>query len=371
MTIDGVTCVIDSGLARIARHSPWSGIPSLEIEPVSRASCAQRAGRAGRTRPGRVVRLYTKHDHDLRRPFEVPEIGRADLGGRRARAPRCRRRRARRAALVRAPADPRGHGRRNAARTTRRDPRRHDHRARAPDPTVSGASARRAHGVRSRDPRRRARGVRDRRAARRTRAADGDGAGPAHLPGRADLVARRIWIDDLDVVVLDGCARCKRAACARIGCAAKRHRHRSHRGTLSIRCSGASLDRLVDLRDTTPCAARRCRGDRELQQAILGAYPDRVGKRRAPGSSEIVFAGGGSGTLAPSSAVIEPELLVAVDVAKTGARGGRPRRSRSGGRAAIDPSWLLDLYLDRVDEGRDEPRMERGAPERVERRHRR
>jgi ATP-dependent helicase HrpB len=81
VTIDGVTCVIDSGLARIARHSPWSGIPSLEIEPVSRASCAQRAGRAGRTRPGRVVRLYTKHDHDTRRAFELPEIQRSELAG--------------------------------------------------------------------------------------------------------------------------------------------------------------------------------------------------------------------------------------------------------------------------------------------------
>ena len=81
MTIDGVVCVIDSGLARIARHSPWTGLPSLQIEPVSRASCAQRAGRAGRTRPGRVVRLYTKHDHDTRRAFEVAEVGRTDLAG--------------------------------------------------------------------------------------------------------------------------------------------------------------------------------------------------------------------------------------------------------------------------------------------------
>jgi len=57
VTIDGVVTVIDSGLARIARHSPWTGLPSLQIEPVSRASCAQRAGRAGRTRPGRAIRL--------------------------------------------------------------------------------------------------------------------------------------------------------------------------------------------------------------------------------------------------------------------------------------------------------------------------
>jgi len=81
VTIDGVVCVIDAGLARIARHSPWTGLPSLQVEPVSRASCAQRAGRAGRTRPGRVIRLYTKHDHDTRRAFEVAEVGRTDLAG--------------------------------------------------------------------------------------------------------------------------------------------------------------------------------------------------------------------------------------------------------------------------------------------------
>ena len=81
VTIDGVVAVIDSGLARIARHSPWTGLPSLQNEPVSRTSCAQRAGRAGRTRPGRVIRLYSRHDHDTRRAFEVAEIARTDLAG--------------------------------------------------------------------------------------------------------------------------------------------------------------------------------------------------------------------------------------------------------------------------------------------------
>ena len=59
VTIDGVVAVIDSGLARVAGHSPWSGLPTLRVAPVSRASAIQRAGRAGRTRPGRCVRLYT------------------------------------------------------------------------------------------------------------------------------------------------------------------------------------------------------------------------------------------------------------------------------------------------------------------------
>ncbi|MEM9494012.1 MAG: helicase-related protein, partial [Myxococcota bacterium] len=48
VTIAGVTCVVDSGLVRVARHSPWSGMPQLRVEPISQASAAQRAGRAGR-----------------------------------------------------------------------------------------------------------------------------------------------------------------------------------------------------------------------------------------------------------------------------------------------------------------------------------
>ena len=79
VTIDGVVAVIDSGLARVASHAPWSGLPSLKVAKVSRASAAQRAGRAGRTRDGRCLRLYTRHDHDLRPEFDVPEIRRSDL----------------------------------------------------------------------------------------------------------------------------------------------------------------------------------------------------------------------------------------------------------------------------------------------------
>jgi ATP-dependent helicase HrpB len=79
VTIDGVVAVIDSGLARIAAHSPWSGLPVLAVSKISQASAVQRAGRAGRTRAGRVLRLYTKPDFDSRRPYEIPEIARLDL----------------------------------------------------------------------------------------------------------------------------------------------------------------------------------------------------------------------------------------------------------------------------------------------------
>ena len=79
VTIDGVVAVVDSGLARVASHAPWSGVPTLKVAKVSRASATQRAGRAGRTRPGRCVRLYTKHDHDARPEHDAPEVQRMDL----------------------------------------------------------------------------------------------------------------------------------------------------------------------------------------------------------------------------------------------------------------------------------------------------
>jgi ATP-dependent helicase HrpB len=79
VTIEGVTAVIDSGLARIAGHSPWTGLPTLKVSRTSQASANQRAGRAGRTAPGRAVRLYPLEDFVRRPAHDLPEIVRADL----------------------------------------------------------------------------------------------------------------------------------------------------------------------------------------------------------------------------------------------------------------------------------------------------
>jgi len=79
ITIEGVRAVIDSGLARIAADSPWTGIPTLNVARVSQASARQRAGRAGRTGPGRVIRLYTAEDYHRRPDHEPPEITRREL----------------------------------------------------------------------------------------------------------------------------------------------------------------------------------------------------------------------------------------------------------------------------------------------------
>ncbi|MDW8261341.1 MAG: ATP-dependent helicase HrpB [Phycisphaerales bacterium] len=79
LTIDGVTCVIDSGLHRIAGYDPRRGMDTLTLAPISRASADQRAGRAGRTAPGRAIRLWPEREHHDRPAFDPPEIARVDL----------------------------------------------------------------------------------------------------------------------------------------------------------------------------------------------------------------------------------------------------------------------------------------------------
>lgn len=79
LTINGVRTVIDSGLARIASFEPRRGINTLLVKKISRAAAEQRAGRAGRTAPGRAFRLWSEADHARRSEFESPEVHRVDL----------------------------------------------------------------------------------------------------------------------------------------------------------------------------------------------------------------------------------------------------------------------------------------------------
>ena len=79
LTIDGVTVVVDCGLARVARFDPHRGINTLLIEKISVASSDQRAGRAGRTAPGVCIRLWTEREHAQRPLQELPEVKRLDL----------------------------------------------------------------------------------------------------------------------------------------------------------------------------------------------------------------------------------------------------------------------------------------------------
>ncbi len=81
LTIDGICYVIDTGFNKQKSFNARSGMESLVVTPVSQAASNQRAGRAGRTQPGKCFRLFTawSFQHELE-PNTVPEILRTNLG---------------------------------------------------------------------------------------------------------------------------------------------------------------------------------------------------------------------------------------------------------------------------------------------------
>src|SRR5213079_3393168 len=76
VTVEGVTGVVDSGLARVLVSDPSLGLDRLERVQISRSSADQRAGRAGRTQPGVCVRLWSELNHRARAEQTDPEIRR-------------------------------------------------------------------------------------------------------------------------------------------------------------------------------------------------------------------------------------------------------------------------------------------------------
>jgi len=293
VTVPGVTAVVDSGLARIAVHSPWSGLPGLEVAKISRASAAQRAGRAGRTAPGRALRLYTRADHDARPEHLLPEVRRLDLAE---------------AVLE--------------LRAAGHDP------ARLPWlDAPAGAALDAAETL-----------------LRRLGAVDAPG-GITEL-GRD--CARFPLHPRLSRMLLEAARR----GAPREGAAAAAalSEQRTARASRPPRATGdsdvadldpperarAQIERLLGARREEPDAGKR---DEALRIAVLTGFPDRVAKRRAPGSDEVLLSSGGSATVSPDSGVREAALLVAVDVEE---RRGRGRLVRIA--SAIEPEWLLDLF---------------------------
>lgn len=81
LTIDGIFYVVDPGFAKQKAYNPKLGMDSLVVAPISQAAARQRAGRAGRTGPGRCYRLYTESAYKNEMlPTTVPEIQRTNLG---------------------------------------------------------------------------------------------------------------------------------------------------------------------------------------------------------------------------------------------------------------------------------------------------
>src|SRR5262249_37584129 len=79
VTIDGIVHVIDCGFVKLRAYNPVTGIETLTATPISKASASQRAGRAGRTKPGKCFRLYTEQDYENLPQANPPEIQRSNL----------------------------------------------------------------------------------------------------------------------------------------------------------------------------------------------------------------------------------------------------------------------------------------------------
>jgi ATP-dependent helicase HrpB len=353
LTIDGVVAVVDSGLARVARHSPWSGLPTLELAPISQSSATQRAGRAGRTRPGRAIRLYTKHDHDTRARYDVPEIQRVDLAETAL------------ALHARGVADlatfpffetPTAAAIEAAERTLRflgaidRDGR----------PTAIGRAMlalplhpRLAaivlecdrHGLGERGALLAALlAERDLRLAARTRL-----GGAGHLRGLADESGSSDAVHRLELFEL-----------AESGGSIDAGRLRAHDldvgAGLGIARAREAILRALRRVDRAPSEHADLDADEVLRRALLVGFPDRVAKRRRPRQPEILLAGGGAARLADTSVVREPELMVAIEAAER--RGTIEVRTAS----AIEPEWLLELAPDAIEDVREirfDPERER------------
>lgn len=334
LTIEGVTAVIDSGLARVAGHSPWSGLPTLETAPISQAAAEQRAGRAGRTRPGRCLRLFSRFEHQTRPRHDTPEVQRADLAE---------------AVLALAAA---GEQNPNLFPWFEAPPRSSLNAAsellrRLGAVQDDGAITHQGHRLLALPlhP----------RAGKLALEAGKEGAGArgcllAALLGERDLrlSSRAKFGEETSTAGPSGPSDL--LAMLDLFEAAEADRF-SERLLKSVEIDGGAVRavaRAYDqlLRILRPPSPRPLRQEEPaLLRAILAAFPDRVGRRRAPGSNEVVLAGGGAARLAASSVVHSPEFLVAVDAEELRGKG-RLIRQASG----IDPAWLIDLFPERIAE---------------------
>jgi ATP-dependent helicase HrpB len=371
ITIEGVAAVVDSGLARAAAHSPWSGLPTLAVARVSRASAAQRAGRAGRTRPGRALRLYTAQDFNARPAHEEPEVRRLDLAetalelhaagvsdlfsfewfepphpaSLEAAETLLRKLGAVGAvgeltdvgrAMLRLPLHPR----------LSRVVVEAEARGVAAEACVVAALIG-ERDIREREvftePRERTRVVRKH--------------GPSDLlelldlfreAERAEFAPARLRALGLNPPAVRACDRVRR----QLQRVLKVERRKGTEG----RATGARESGPARPTRAAPDAAGLHAHESELLISVLAGYPDRVARRRAgsEAGAELLLAGGGAAELVPESVVRDAEFLVAVDAEGRRGVAGMRRGARAQTlvrlASAIEPGWLLDLFPDAVSE---------------------
>ncbi len=330
VTLDGIGAVVDSGLGREASHSPWSGLSGLHTVRISQARCVQRTGRAGRTGPGRCLRLYTEADFQARPAFDTPELQRSDL------------------------AEPllalHGMGILDPAAMAWFE---------APPATAMAAAealltrlGALQEGVLSAIGRRMADLPLHPRLARLAVAAEALGIPQLGLRAAVLLetgnLAARQGLDrspvqtghgaDSDLLLrLD---QLDEAAAAGFGAGACRAAGLDVAALQRARRALQSLTRLL------PSPAEPVDAETRLLKALLVAYPDRVGQLSANGT--CAFAGGGGAKLDPASRVRRPGLILALEADAVRQGTGGQTLIRQASRCEAD--WLLEAFPERLED---------------------
>lgn len=322
VTIDGIGVVIDTGLARVAAHDPWSGMPTLKLQRISRASADQRAGRAGRTRAGHCIRMFAAAE--LVEAFDTPEIQRLDLCD---------------AVLT-----IRSAGYDPAHLPWFEPPRSHALEVAHEVLVMLGALD--AHGKVTQTGRDMLRYPTHPRLARamveaRKRGVAGDAALIVALLAERDVTTQRRanMSASADVIAIaDAVLELERARFD-FGSADR----------LGLR--PGPVRQVVRARDQLRRIAGNERKDDDaaLRMALLSGFPDRVAKvlsRPRDADAPLAMYGSGSALLSRNSVVTEP-WIIALDAEQR----GRDPLVRSA--CAIETDWLIDLFTDRIVESEE------------------
>ena len=302
LTVDGVTDVVDSGWHKVLRYDPAKGIDRLERERIPADSAAQRAGRAGRTGPGRALRLWDARDR--LRPRREPEILRVDLAS----------------ALL--------------------------------DVLAWGESPESFEWFEAPD-------------ADRLRAAldllERLGAvSSSRLTPLGETLRRFPLHPRLARVLIEaGGSRRAAAACAVLA----EGRPWGQAGVATSSDLLAAVDRPADQPPLVGAAARQLEalarrvlggtlqpreGDDDLRRALLSGFPDRLAKRREPGSPRLLLASGHGAVLARESGVRDGEFLLALEL--VGGRPGPGSEALVRSASVVERAWLVPTARERVHE---------------------
>ncbi|RKY22142.1 MAG: ATP-dependent helicase HrpB [Planctomycetota bacterium] len=351
VTIEGVTAVVDSGLARVLRFDPDSGLNRLQLEPVSRASADQRSGRAGRTEPGVCARLWTRGEHLNRPERELPELQRADLSG----------------TVLQLLA----WGEREPAELPWLEP---------PEPAALAVAVELLQRLGAmQDGRISARG----RALARLPVAPR--LGNLLLEGASLGLLREAALAAAVLSERDPVERLQRAEhVSRCDLSdrveallAFSARGKARAGALSLRPGAArqvlaAAKQLQALVKRSPAQGKSTTSgrsatahlslDQVLPRALLAGFPERVACRREPGSTRLALVGGRGARIDPASAVSEGQLLLCVALVGSG-RGEPQARLVS----RLERSWLDPARLNEAHEHVFEPSREAVVARRVRR----